>query len=45
MELPPNIQDEAAYLAENFEIPITTALKITLDKAKKAARKKERVAR
>jgi hypothetical protein len=46
MEMPQNIQDEAAYISENFGIPYTTALKVTLEKAKMADKaKKKRVGR
>jgi hypothetical protein len=47
MEMPQNIQDEAAYLSENFAIPYTTALEVTLANADKAAKtkKKKRVGR
>ncbi len=45
MEMPQNIHDEAAYISENFGVPLTTALEITLEKAKKDARKKKRVDR
>jgi antitoxin component of RelBE/YafQ-DinJ toxin-antitoxin module len=46
MEMHPNVQDEAAYISENFGIPISTALELTLEKAKKATKaKKKRVGR
>ena len=37
-----NFDDEAAYISENFGIPYTTALEITLDAAKKKSKKKNK---
>jgi hypothetical protein len=40
VEMPQHIDDEAAYISENFGIPITTALEISLEKAKRKAKAK-----
>jgi hypothetical protein len=40
MEMPQHIDDEAAYISENFGIPFTTALKITQAAAKKSEKAK-----
>jgi hypothetical protein len=45
MDLPQNLTDEAAYIAENFGITLTRAIELTLAKAEKDARKKKRVGR
>lgn len=45
MDLPQELTDEATYISETFGIPLTRAIEITLDKAKKDARKKKRVGR
>ena len=39
-EMPQHIDDEAAYISENFGIPFTRALKITQDAAKKSEKAK-----
>ena len=41
MEMSQNIQDEAAYISESFEVPLTTALEITLANVQKAAKTKK----
>ena len=46
IEMPQNVQYDAAYISENIGIPISTARELTLEKAKKAAKaKKKRVGR
>ena len=40
MEMPPHIDDEAVYISENFGIPITTAIEISLEKAKRQTKAK-----
>jgi hypothetical protein len=46
MEMPQHIDDEAAYISENFGIPLILALEVTLERTKKAAKaKKKRVDR
>jgi hypothetical protein len=40
MEMPQQVDDEAAYISENFGVPFTTALKITRDAAKKSEKAK-----
>lgn len=40
MEMPQHLDDEAAYISENFGIPITTAVQISLESAKRKAKAK-----
>lgn len=40
MEIPQHVDDEAAYISENFGVPFTIALRITQDTAKKAEKAK-----
>jgi hypothetical protein len=45
VDISPAVTDEAAYLSENFGIPLAIALELTLAKAEKATRKKKRAGR